>query len=127
MLLSKFRSEIYILIHEDTVLAKNLNSKDRVNLPGKGAFKHPRSLVSDFKLAVSVVKDCIEKVNIGSFVKPKVLLHWSPELEGGFSPVEARVLSEMAREAGAREVYLHTSSNEISINDVKRALKKHAK
>ncbi|NNF66405.1 MAG: hypothetical protein HKM98_02745 [Gammaproteobacteria bacterium] len=72
-------------------------------------FDHPRLLVSDFALADKAFSYVVKMAARDSYFQPSpiIVVHPDVELEGGLSPVEARVLRELSESAGARKTYIH--------------------
>jgi rod shape-determining protein MreB len=73
-------------------------------------FAHPRSLVSDFTVAEQLLKHYVRQVQGRSLlaISPIIVIHPLGNPEGGFTQVERRAFSEMARGAGASQVIVWT-------------------
>jgi rod shape-determining protein MreB len=73
-------------------------------------FAHPRSLVSDFTVAEQLLKHYVRQVQGRSLlaISPVIVIHPLGDPEGGFTQVERRAFSEMARGAGASQVVVWT-------------------
>jgi rod shape-determining protein MreB and related proteins len=73
-------------------------------------FAHPRSLVSDFYAAETLIKHLLKSLLANSFfaLSPRIVMHPLGSPEGGFTEVELRAFKEMALAAGASEVFVWT-------------------
>jgi rod shape-determining protein MreB len=73
-------------------------------------FAHPRSMVSDFTVAELLLQHQLRRVLVPSLltVAPCVIVHPRGSPAGGFTQVERRAFREMARGAGASEVFVWT-------------------
>lgn len=73
-------------------------------------FCHPRSLVSDFTVAMLLLKHQLHRVAGSSWlsVAPYVVIHPMGSPVGGFTQIERRVFREMALGAGASQVHVWT-------------------
>ena len=73
------------------------------------AFKHPRTLLSDFTIAEHTLKYCFRKLMSKSLFAPSpvVIFHPLEKDEGGYTQVEIRAFEELSRQAGARKAFIH--------------------
>jgi len=71
-------------------------------------FKHPRILISDFRVAEVLLMHAFKSVCPRSWLRPHpiAVCHVVEPLEGGLSEIEVRALMEMIEGAGARETFL---------------------
>ena len=67
-------------------------------------FAHPRTPLSDFTAAETLIKSFIRKLlkEKLSFFAPTMVLHLAVELEGGITQIESRALKELGASAGAK-------------------------
>lgn len=71
-------------------------------------FRHRRSMVSNFTYAQEILRFAFKSVHGKVFqAAPRVIMHQLEKNEGGLTDIEARVLSELAQGAGAREVVVY--------------------
>lgn len=112
--MSLFRSaRIYVRLNPQGVKARNLDTGKEASESAASAFRHPRSLVSDFPEATRVVQTAVKEVMGTSFLRPVLLMHWEPKLEDGLSQIESRVLAELGTSAGARAVKVFHSNEPL--------------
>jgi hypothetical protein len=90
-----------------TDLASGQQLLDRDGPP----FSHPRLLVGDFSAAEQRLTRALNALTPRSWWKPvlapRLMIHPLESVEGGLSQVEERLLLELGRGAGARQVLLH--------------------
>jgi rod shape-determining protein MreB len=104
-----------LLLKESSVIAVNKKT-DKVVAVGDDANKmvgrtpeyiqvlNPLSdgVISNFDMTYKMIEYFIHKVNIGTFIKPRVIIC----VPGGITEVEANAVVRAASEAGARKVFL---------------------
>lgn len=98
----------------DTELRKSPEDTIVVN-----GFHHPRLIVHDYVVAEKTLIHFFGEIFSAKFIRPApiVIMHVTEELEGGITPIEVRVLRELAAGAGAREVYVW-SGRELSDGEI---------
>lgn len=84
-------------------------------------FDHPRVLVDDFFIAEKIFAHAIREISGMTYFRPSpvVLVHPDVDLKGGLTAIEARVLRELAENAGARKTFIHYGQV-LSDDDVKK-------
>ena len=98
---------IYIKVYKGYVQARTVGENNERQFFSEG-LSHPRSLAGKFIEVEKTFKEAISaqpKVFFG-LVKPKVLVHLVPEMEGGYTDLELRFFREAAFGGGASEIYL---------------------
>jgi rod shape-determining protein MreB and related proteins len=135
-MLDLWKNKLYVRIHPDSLMVRDVKSgevvkerplvafsegkKKEVLAIGEAAaaltggagvavvnpFKHPRTPLSDFAVAETLLKGFVRKVygNTLFATSPTIVIQLALELEGGITPIEARVLRELALGAGAAKV-----------------------
>lgn len=94
--------------------AKNPKETEIVN-----GFKHPRLIVHDFIVAEKTISNFLKKVLKNTIIRPSpiMIMHVTEKLEGGITPIEIRVLRELASGVGARQVYVW-GGRELTDSDI---------
>lgn len=83
------------------------------------AFDHPRVVIDDLEIAVLTLTYFLQQVFDRTVVfVPRLIVQCQRELEGGLTGVERRSLLELAIQAGAREVFLHEATRELSDHEL---------
>lgn len=84
-------------------------------------FDHPRVLVDDFMIAEKIFAYAIREISGMTYFRPApvVLVHPDIDLKGGLTPIEVRVLRELAENAGARKTFIHYGQV-LSDDDVRK-------
>lgn len=98
---------IYIKVYRGYIEARTVGKNNEQQFQCV-ALNHPRSLADDFLEVEAAFKKAISKqpkVLLG-LVKPKVLVHLVPKMEGGYTESERRFFRDAAMGADASEVYL---------------------
>lgn len=98
---------IYIKVYEGYLEARTVGENNERQFRSDG-LHHPRSLAGKFTEVEATFKKVISgqpKVLFG-LIKPKVLVHLIPKMEGGYTEAELRFFREAALGGGASEVYL---------------------
>jgi hypothetical protein len=91
---------LYIKIKENTVTVRNLKTGREVTCFSDPGFSTVRLLVGDFRQAQKIIKGLVKEVSPVFSLRKMITIHQLDRLEGGVSPVEARVLRELALDAG---------------------------
>lgn len=118
---------VYIKVYKGFIEARTVGANNEKQYRSEG-LNHPRSLAGSFVEVEKTFKQAISaqpKVLFG-LVKPKVLIHLVPEMEGGYTDLELRFFREAALGGGASEVFLMTNKfgpqPDSELNDVKKWL-----
>lgn len=82
------------------------------NIEVVNPFSHSRSLIGDFQLAEEFLTYGIRQVHNYRYLSaaPRVIMHPLEKIEGGLTDLEACGLEELATDAGATEVIVHTGT-----------------
>ena len=82
---------------------------DQADITVHTPFHHPRALIADFRVAEKMLQDKLRELLAQQRIKlaPKIIIHPCLPLEGGLTPLETKVLRELAASQGARSIYLH--------------------
>ena len=118
---------IYIKVYKGFMQARTVGENNESQFRSEG-LNHPRSLAGNFIEVEKTFKEAISaqpKVLFG-LIKPKVLIHLVPEMEGGYTDLELRFFREAALGGGASKVFLMTDKfgpqPDSELNDVKKWL-----
>lgn len=86
--------------------ARLLTGKPNVRI--ENGFSHPRTLLADFAIAEQTLRYLIKQALPKAFfvASPCVVLHPLAMLEGGLTQIEIRAFTELAKIAGASQVYV---------------------
>ncbi|MCX7894007.1 MAG: hypothetical protein N2544_16770 [Burkholderiales bacterium] len=98
---------LYVQIFADRLVATNAGTGETAEVRRDARSASPRMLVGDFTLAQQEMKEAVKAVRRG-WRSPEILLHPMERIEGGITPIEARVLLELGAGAGASRVAVHT-------------------
>ena len=96
-----FGSLLYVQIRVDRMSVRNVTKGIMAEGRAESPFSHQRSLVGDFVSAEKLLKALTKQVVQGLVLKTEMLMHPMERVEGGLSPIEERVLRELAIGAGA--------------------------
>ena len=98
----------YVQLSENRVRVRDLDSGRECERRAEPPFSHPRLLVGDFAAAEACLKAAFAELGElggkGFALKRLILMHPLEKVEGGLSPIERRVLEELARGAGGGKV-----------------------
>ena len=99
-------SHLYIQIRENKMIGRHLN---QVGLNCEKASTQPfsseRLIVADFEPAERCLAELFRQLLPGPLeLSPRVVVHPLEKVEGGLSAIELRLLQEVCKGAGAREV-----------------------
>jgi actin-like ATPase involved in cell morphogenesis len=99
-------AHVYLQIKINAMWAKQIEGQTVANLHADEPFTTDRLLIGNFNSALSLVKVAINQVNSGKrrWVTPKICVHPLAYVEGGLSPVEKRLVWELATAANAYDV-----------------------
>jgi hypothetical protein len=98
---------IYIKVYKGYLEARTVGENTDKQYHSEG-LNHPRSLAGKFVEVEEAFKNVISEQPkfLFGLVKPKVLVHLVPKMEGGYTELELRFFREAALGGGASEIYL---------------------
>jgi hypothetical protein len=101
-------STLYVRIRKDEFQVRHVESGREVRRRGDAPFSTSRLLIGDFVAAADSLERAFRDVRYGPryFSAPVVVMHPLELNEGGFSPVERRVLHELAAHAGGKRTVI---------------------
>lgn len=118
---------IYIKVYKGYIEARTAGENNERQFRSNG-LSHPRSLAGGFIEVEKTFKEAISaqpKILFG-LVKPKVLVHLIPKMDGGYTDLELRFFREAALGGGASEAYLldnkFAPQSDDELKDVKKWL-----
>lgn len=118
---------IYIKVYKGYIKARTVGENNEQQFSSEG-LNHPRSLAGKFVEVENTFKQAISaqpKVLFG-LIKPRVLVHLVPDMEGGYTELELRFFREAALGGGASEIYLldnkYGPQQDSELNNVKKWL-----
>jgi len=105
MLRGIVKSTVYVRISVNEIAVRHIESGREIHCRSQAPFSTRRLLVGDFLAANRCLTQALKEVNYGPayFAAPRVLMHPVEMVDGGLSPVEERVLHELATMAGGRK------------------------
>lgn len=98
---------IYIKVYKGYLEARTVGENNEKQY-FSNTLNHPRTLAWNFLETETLFKEVIAaqpKVLFG-FIKPKVLVHLVPAMEGGYTDLELRFFREVAYCGGLSKIYL---------------------
>lgn len=100
---------IYIKVHKGFVEARTVGANNERQFHSN-ALNHPRTLAADFPEVEKTLKDAIsaQPKTLFGLLKPRILVHLIPEMEGGYTDVELRFFREAAFGGGGAEIFMAT-------------------
>lgn len=110
MLKTLFSHSVYIKVHKNSFMAKNLTTHSAwQSLNAETAFTTSRLLVGNFTAAEKTLKTLLQSLLPKTFIRKKaqVVIQPMTMVEGGLSEVEQRVFTELTLAAGAHSVTIH--------------------
>ena len=98
---------IYIKVQKGYLLARTVGETNDRQFHSKG-LSHPRSLAGEFLEVEKTFKEAIaaQPKALFGLIKPRVLIHLIPEMEGGYTDLELRFFKEAAFSREVSEVYI---------------------
>lgn len=102
-------SLVYIKVFKGYIEARTYGENNEKKFYSNG-LNHLRSLAGDFEEVEKTFKKAFSEQPrkwLG-LIKPNVLVHLVPKMEGGYTPTELRFFREAAHGGGAIKVYLMT-------------------
>lgn len=98
---------IYIKVYQGYIEARTLG-KNNEEVFNSNGLNHPRTLAGSFIEVKKTFKEAISKQPKLFFglIKPIVMVHLVPKMEGGYTDLELRFFREVGYSGGASRVYL---------------------
>ena len=126
MLKELFISNVYVKIYKNKFTVKNVDKNIGVVINAIEPFTTTRLLVGEFNNAEKLLKETLKKLFTGQWyaASPIIVIQPMEMIEGGLSPVEERVLRELAFGAGGRKVVVWVGK-ELSNEEVIEKAKTH--
>jgi len=96
------RKKLYIEVHKGKFTSRIVGTNERIETNCDQLY-HPRTLAGDWEGIQKHLKVVISKHTsfIDKILKPTVLLHLVPKLEGGYTTSELRIFNQLCVAAGA--------------------------
>ena len=109
MLTTLFANTLYIQVRKNRFRLRHIEGKQEREVSAQTPFTTTRLLLGQFQAAETLLKQAIRAIGSGGLfqVSPVVVIHPMEMVEGGLSEVEERALRELAKGAGARQVFVH--------------------
>ncbi len=106
------RKLIYVQVHAGHLIASVVGEGRCVRRPCT-ALSHPRTLAGNFSEIVECLQAAFRELSSAQMrvLKPHVLVHLVPKVEGGHTNVELRAFKEAAEAAGAHMGWLLDGKN----------------
>jgi rod shape-determining protein MreB and related proteins len=94
---------LYIKVHKNGFQVRHIENGSELTRHCMEAFSTTRLLVGDFLPAEKCLSELLRELLAGPmhYAAPRVVIHQTEMAENGLSPVEERVLLELAHGAGA--------------------------
>lgn len=126
MLKKLFISNVYVKIYKNNFTVKNVDKNIEVVISAIDPFTTTRLLVGEFNNAEKLLKETLKKLFKDQWyaASPIIVIQPMEMIEGGLSPVEERVLRELAFGAGGRKVVVWVGK-ELSNKEVIEKAKTH--
>ena len=101
--------DVYVQVFRNRIWARDVESGTTVELTAREPFTSQRLLVGDFAAAENLLMHVYSELYANRLLtpSPRVLIQPREMSEGGLSPVEIRVLRELAEGAGGRSSLVH--------------------
>ena len=121
-----FISNVYVKIYKNKFTVKNVDKNIEVVISAIDPFTTTRLLVGEFNNAEKLLKETLKKLFTGQWyaASPIIVIQPMEMIEGGLSPVEERVLRELAFGVGGRKVVVWVGK-ELSNEEVIEKAKTH--
>lgn len=106
MIRDLFTTPIYVKVYRNRLTVRSVAKGNELTLHATEPFTTSRLLVGEFVKAEALLKEALKKISSGKWLSPSPVILIQPmEMnEGGLSPIEDRVLRELAFGAGGRKV-----------------------
>ena len=106
MLRGIIKATLYVRISRNKFHARHIEGGRSAHVSSSSPFTTHRLLIGDFLAAEAALRRAIAEVQAGPkyLAAPRVVMHPLEMVEGGLSPVENRVLMEVADCAGASRI-----------------------
>jgi hypothetical protein len=103
---------VYVQVFKDRIWLRDLQNGRTIEEPAARPFSTRRLLVGDFAAAQAHLKELFRRLYAQRTIPPRpcALIQARELTEGGLSPVEERVLLELAEGAGASRAIIHDGS-----------------
>jgi len=97
-----FPCSLYVRVSKNKFEITHIESKQQIQATPEEPFTTQRLLIGEFIIA----EDCLRNITNkwAMLLGPSVIIHPLEMIEGGLSPIENRVLLEVAHGAGAKNV-----------------------
>jgi hypothetical protein len=117
--------DVYIQVFKDRIWVRDLETGLTLDEVAPRPFSTRRLLVGDFAAAEAHLRGLFSRLYAGRMItpSPRAIIQARELNEGGLSPVEERVLMELAEGAGARQTMVHDGSelSDISARELLRS------
>ena len=109
MLTKLFANTLYVQVRKNRFRLRHIEGKQEREVSAQTPFTTTRLLVGQYQAAETLLKQAMRAIGSGGLfrVSPVVVIQPMELVEGGLSEVEERVYRELARGAGARQVFVH--------------------
>lgn len=103
MIFDRFKDVIYVRVNTDRIRARNVRTRQEVDLGAHPSFSHPRALLANFTIAAMLLKQAVRGVASLGWLRlaPQLVIHPLEKIEGGLTQIEMRAFQELALGAGA--------------------------
>ena len=104
---------IYVHVLKDAFLLQHVQEDRSLRVVAEMPFSSTRLAVGNFTVAGEVLSKGLKELKSTKFglLAPIIVMHPKHLCEGGLSQIEKRAISEVARAAGAKEVYVWEGAN----------------
>lgn len=99
---------VYVHVLKDAFLLQHVQEDRTLKITSDTPFSSNRLIVGNYTIASEVLSKGLKQlkvIKLGLFA-PIIIMHPKYLCEGGLSQVEQRIISEVARTAGAKKVYV---------------------
>lgn len=119
MLRNIFKSNVYVKVYKNKFVVKDVDNNYEIVRSAFDHFTTTRLLVGHFNNAETLLKEMLKNLHKEKWFTPSPVILVQPMemIEKGLSPVENRVLKELAIGAGGRKVTVWVG-NELSNQEV---------
>lgn len=116
---------VYVKIRANEFIVRHIQSGREAKVRSAQPFTTQRLLIGDFLVAERCLSQAFREVRYGPayFAAPTVVMHPLEMMEGGISPIEERVLLEVAHGAGAKRtvVWIGAELSDIQVEEKAKA------
>jgi rod shape-determining protein MreB len=112
MLTKHFANTLYVQVRKNSFWLRHIEGNKEREVSAQTPFTTTRLLVGQYQAAEALLRKAIRDIGNGGLfqVSPIVVIHPMEMVEGGLSEVEERALRELAKGAGARQVFVHVGA-----------------